>query len=146
MRATLLALLIATYASSATPENFSTIVIMVKDVKCLAMNIYHEARGEPLAGQVAVAAVTVNRSRDKRFPNGICEVVYQRDQFSWVGKGLPVNDLAAMANSYTIAAMYLQGLHPDPTKGALFFHSTRVNPGWEYKRATRIGTHKFYKA
>lgn len=70
------------------------------EVYCLATNIYHEARGEPLDGQIAVASVTINRVQDRRWPNTICEVVYQaqydpetqqprlyRCQFSWYCDG-----------------------------------------------------------
>ena len=46
-------------------------------ITCLAMNMYHEARGQGTAGQLAVTAVVLNRVNDKRFPNSICEVVYQ---------------------------------------------------------------------
>ena len=49
----------------------------------MALNIYHEARGEVTEGQIAVAQVTVNRAKDKRWPDTICGVVYQSKQFSW---------------------------------------------------------------
>src|SRR3954451_10498628 len=54
-----------------------------RDALCLARNIYFEARGEGARGQYAVAAVTLNRVREKRRPDGICGVVYQKKQFSW---------------------------------------------------------------
>ena len=47
----------------------------LEDLRCLAENIYHEARGEPLAGQYAVAEVTMNRVRSREFPNSVCAVV-----------------------------------------------------------------------
>ena len=50
---------------------------------CLTLNVYHEARGEPFLGQVAVAEVTLNRVDDLRWPDTVCEVVYQPYQFSW---------------------------------------------------------------
>ena len=49
---------------------------------CLAMNIYHEARSEPIAGRVAVAEVTLNRVESKYYPNDICGVVYQKGKKS----------------------------------------------------------------
>ncbi len=57
-----------------------------KQAKCLADNLYHEARGESLAGIKAVASVVLNRVASKRWPNSICKVVYQRKQFSWANK------------------------------------------------------------
>ena len=59
-------------------------------LQCLALNVYWEARSEPMQGQLAVAAVTLNRVNDPRFPDDICDVVRQggevrkhRCQFSW---------------------------------------------------------------
>lgn len=57
-----------------------------KEKKCLADNIYHEARGEGEKGWKAVAAVTINRTRHPEFPSTICGVVYQYKQFSWTIK------------------------------------------------------------
>ena len=51
--------------------------------KCLAMNIYHEARSESMQGQIAVAQVTLNRVEHDKWPSTICEVVYEPKQFSW---------------------------------------------------------------
>ena len=86
---------------------------IIDESYCLAMNVYHEARNQPLAGQMAVISVTVNRVNDKRFPNSICGVVYEgahrpswkdqtvmipvrhRCQFSWYcdGKSDRVHDM-----------------------------------------------------
>ena len=51
---------------------------------CLALAVYHEARGEPLIGQKAVAEVVMNRVASDRFPDTICGVVMQPKQFSFV--------------------------------------------------------------
>ena len=60
------------------------------ELYCLAMNIYHEARAEPIAGQYAVADVTINRTLDTRYPNTVCEVVMQaRMKESWKTKQYP---------------------------------------------------------
>src|SRR5690606_12607412 len=59
-----------------------------QELQCLQKNVYYEARNQSEAGMRAVAAVTVNRARSTRFPDNICDVVYQRNkracQFSWV--------------------------------------------------------------
>ena len=60
-----------------------TIETHVQNLDCLARNIYYEARGEPLAGQYAVAEVTMNRKASPFYPKTVCEVVYQREAFSW---------------------------------------------------------------
>ncbi len=53
------------------------------DIECLTSNIFHEARGEIAEGQLAVLFTTLARVLDRRFPNSVCGVVYQRHQFSW---------------------------------------------------------------
>ena len=59
-----------------------------EEASCLALNIYHEARGQSIAGQIAVGQVTLNRLRDRRFPNTICEVITQGPHRpSWKGTG-----------------------------------------------------------
>ena len=54
---------------------------------CLALALYHEARGEPVSGQMMVAKVIVNRIQSNRFPNKMCDVVMQPRQFSFVRNG-----------------------------------------------------------
>ena len=49
-----------------------------RERECLARNIYHEAAGEPVEGQIGVAQVTLNRARDPFYPKDVCDVVYQR--------------------------------------------------------------------
>jgi spore germination cell wall hydrolase CwlJ-like protein len=62
---------------------------MNEEVECLALNIYHEARSESLAGQYAVADVTLNRVKDRRYPSSICGVVKQAVLSQWgVERGL----------------------------------------------------------
>jgi len=50
---------------------------------CLALNVYHEARDQPFIGQVAVAQVVMNRVRDDRYPDSVCDVVKQGPTYSW---------------------------------------------------------------
>ena len=59
-----------------------------EEVDCLAKNIYFEAKTESIKGQVAVGLVTLNRVMGRHYPNTVCEVVYERKQFSWYSDGL----------------------------------------------------------
>ena len=60
----------------------------IKSIECLALNMYHEARGQGSAGLLAVTSVVLNRVKDKRFPNTICEVIYEGPmKESWKNKG-----------------------------------------------------------
>ena len=64
-----------------------------KQAVCLANNMYHEARSQGLAGQLAVSLVVLNRVKDSRYPNTICEVVHQGPvRESWKTKGKDVAD------------------------------------------------------
>jgi spore germination cell wall hydrolase CwlJ-like protein len=66
---------------TATPTQTEITPQMEKELLCLALNIFYEARGEPEAGMIAVAQVSINRVNDDRFPNTICDVVKQRTVF-----------------------------------------------------------------
>jgi spore germination cell wall hydrolase CwlJ-like protein len=116
-------------------------------VICLALNIYHEARGESLTGQIAVAQVTLNRSRDPAYPDEIYEVVYQDHQFSWTSQEPPEKELASLALAIWIARKTLVGSLPDPTDGATHFYSGTKTPYWapSMEVTNRIGGHTFLK-
>ena len=76
-----------------------------ESILCLAMNIYHEARGESIEGQIAVAVVTMNRVKESKWPNTPCEVVWQNKQFSWTkdGKSDRMPDRDARRQAFEIA-------------------------------------------
>ena len=122
---------------------------------CLALNIYHEARGEPLEGKIAVGQVVMNRVGDPDFPAGVCEVVKQggerprdRCQFSWWCDGLSdrPDDTGAWEDSKGLAGKILAGGLEDPTRGALWYHVDLVTPDWQMDivRRGKIGRHVFY--
>jgi N-acetylmuramoyl-L-alanine amidase len=117
--------------------------------KCMALNIYHEARGEVTEGQIAVAQVTVNRVQDKRWPNTICDVVYQNKQFSWTHmiKNPNPTDDKAWRKAQVIARDVMLGNVEDPSFGANHYHANWVNPLWakEMKLVRVIGSHLFYE-
>lgn len=126
-----------------------------QELRCLALNIYWEARSEPLTGQVAVAAVTLNRVEDRRFPDEICNVVRQggeirrnRCQFSWWCDGKKDDPLEAEAwrRANTLARLTAAGVIEDPTGGAMWYHADYVDPYWAdaKKQVTKIGRHIFY--
>lgn len=124
---------------------------------CLATAIYHEARGEEIMGQFAVAEVILNRVASRKYPNTICSVVYQgvREgriggcQFSFACDGrseaMPNRNAARLARR--IAQVMADGGHRGLTDGALYFHTTAVRPSWSqrFTQTTRIGAHLFYR-
>ena len=127
------------------------IKIDVKQKKCLALNIYFESRGESKLGQTAVAWVTLNRTHSTDYPKTICDVVWEKDQFSWTndGKSDKPKDKVAWIEAMNIAesVMLNYNKYEDPTDGSIMFHSTKVDPKWnqDYSRTSRIDNHIFYK-
>ena len=126
-----------------------------RGVECLALNIYHEARGEGIEGWLAVAFVTVNRKHSERFPNSICEVVYDSYQFSWTHDDIPDKpmlkkyaDRKAWEYIQWFAKGFLENYENivDPTEGSLYYHSHRVEPYWSeyFTKVAVIGNHIFY--
>ena len=115
---------------------------------CMAMNIYHEARSEPIEGQIAVAHVTANRVKESHWPGTICEVVYQRKQFSWTHlvKDQTPKNKKAWERAMVIARDVMIGNTVDPTDGATFYHANYVNPNWAEQMDVSkvIGYHIFY--
>jgi len=119
------------------------------EAKCLESAIYHEARSESRAGQLAVADVIVARTRSPRWPSTICNVVKQRAQFSFVvGRVLPrEHEPRARWNAAVLARDILAGNVPLPMLGADHYHTTGVHPGWSLKmeKIATIGAHVFFK-
>ncbi len=138
----------------------------VKEIECLAKNIYFEARNENIDGKLAVGLVTINRLLDPEFPETICDVVWEKRrhpktkrwvaQFSWTWDGKmdrPLNQ-SKWGEAINIATALLdeKTLHNifDITYGSLYYHADYVNPWWGKKLSelgygsTQIDTHIFY--
>jgi spore germination cell wall hydrolase CwlJ-like protein len=143
MKALLAALLLLVSISTADAR-VQTPSYTERDVRCLATNIYHEARGEGYLGGLAVAVVTLNRTRHVDYPRTVCEVVYQPQQFSWTNRRghKPTTNPA----SIYLARVALSHRHPLRGLRATHYHTTAVRPGWRLhlKRVTHIGNHVFY--
>lgn len=116
--------------------------------ECMAMNIYHESRGEVIEGQIAVAHVTMNRVDHDYWPNSVCDVVYQNKQFSWTHtiKDPTPKEEKAWKQAKVIARDVMIGNTVDPTEGAVFYHANYVNPVWAKQMdiSKVIGIHIFY--
>lgn len=145
MRGITLALMVA--ASPAVAD------INEEEAECLAKNIYFEARGEDVEGQIAVAWVTLNRVESDRFPDTVCDVVWQRSQFSWTHDGktdtprnVPAYD-AAMEMAIDI--LFLHEWAEDPVQGSTFFHANWLEkePFWaaSFEFVAEIDNHIFYR-
>jgi hypothetical protein len=129
-----------------------------QNLMCLARNVYFEARGEPAAGQYAVAEVTMNRLASGRYPDTVCGVVYQQNwdplrkryvgAFSWTEfseVATPTGEEWERAWKVAEAVYYRR--EAPVLEGALFYHATYIHPSWAKgkKPVARIGSHVFYK-
>ena len=134
-----LAELVAAHAGTETANEES---------ECLARAVYWESRGEPLAGQLAVAEVVINRARSGRFAPTLCGVVRQPSQFSFVRRGYIPQPPQASRDWHTavaIARIATERLAQGSAPQALFFHARRINPGWRLTRVATVGNHVFYR-
>ena len=129
------------YSSSSTSGSGST---YSNDVNLLARLVYGEARGEPYAGQVAVAAVVLNRVKSSSFPNTIAGVIYQKGAFNVVDDG-QIN-LSPNSTAKKAAQDALNGW--DPSYGAIYYFNpnTATNKWiWSRPMTVTIGKHRFCK-
>lgn len=124
--------------------------------QCLATALYHEARGESVEGQFAVAEVILNRVDSTTFPDSVCRVVYQGArnglpgcQFSFAcnGQSEAMHDPVAADLSRRIAILMRSGAPRALTNGATYFHTRHVSPRWArvFERTANIGAHLFYR-
>ena len=154
-------------------DNPKAIVLVNKfsdeELKCLSLNVYHEARNQSILGQEAVAWVTLNRVNHTGYPGNICDVVKQAKYSKWWkekhGKDVPIRNKChfswwcdgksdepfeqrhweiAKKVAYYVSSIY--GHIDDPTQGAIMYHADYVKPYWrkDYQRLTVIDTHIFY--
>lgn len=144
---------------AAEIQTLSPVTAEMRDnqLDCLAKNIYHEAKGEPFEGKVAVAQVTLNRAASGQFPNDICKVVYQKNivydkvlcQFSWYCEQAstmkPKNTAAYKECQIVARKVLLEEFRLPSLNKALYFHGAHINPGWKREKIATIGNHVFYK-
>lgn len=125
------------------------------DVQIVALNVFNEARNQPLKGQVAVAEVTLNRMENSGYPNSARKVVFQRHQFSWTANSKAVRSAAqakrhdprAWETSLKAAKMayFSKDKLPIAPKGSTHFYADYIKtPKWAMnKKKRKIGNHYF---
>lgn len=118
------------------------------------MNMFYEARNESTLGQLLVAEVTLNRVESNNYPDTVCEVVWQRKQFSWTHDGKSDNpdklsylDRVVWAQIKDLSHEILNGESEMTVTGATMYHADYVSPYWvnSYDHVATYGTHVFYK-
>lgn len=117
-----------------------------KEIKCLADTIYHESRGEPKLGQIAVGLTTLNRVRDKRFPNTVCKVIRQKGQYSWVKHNPTVKEKKKYKEIKHLATRLYTNRSKYYSKYPVLKYTYFFSRG-EFRNLrfiTKIGNHRFY--
>ncbi len=123
--------------------------------QCLTEALYFEARGESLAGQIAVAEVILNRVDSRSYPDSVCSVVQQGQerrnacQFSFIcdGKAEDIGNRGVFEKLGKVSWLMLQGKPRVLTGEATHYHNLSVKPRWSKRlhRTARIGDHIFYR-
>lgn len=119
-------------------------------LQALALNMYHEARGEGERGMRMVGEVTINRTASSLYPDTICGVVYQKNQFSWVSS--KKNKEPKEEESWQLALKIAKELLDDnvnsyPHLATHFVNLDVSRPSWtkKFDKVTTIGDHTFYR-
>lgn len=146
---------LSSYASFE-PAHFEMAEQSEKTHDCLSTAIYYEARSESVVGQIAVAEVILNRVGDYRYPDTVCDVVFQGSerttgcQFSFTCDGSMDRHARRGKNwnrAKTVAAHVLMDLNKPLTGTATHYHTDYVDPVWNKHlvHTKTIGTHIFYR-
>ena len=135
----------------ALVDRFSAGAPLTDQANCIAVAVYHEARGESLEGQLAVAKVIMNRAASGDYPTSWCGVVKQPWQFSFVRSGRfpSVNQRSVeWRNALGVTRLAVANAVSSVPETCLWYHADYVAPKWRnnLRRVEKIGTHIFYRA
>lgn len=137
----------------ALVDRYSAGAPLGEEANCIAVAVYHEARGESLEGQLAVARVIMNRAASGRYPGSWCAVVKQPWQFSFVNPRsgyMPGVDASSIAwrRAVGITRLAINNAVPSVPTDCLWYHADYVSPDWgrRLQRVSQIGAHIFYRS
>lgn len=137
----------------ALVDRYSAGAPLDEEANCIAVAVYHEARGESLEGQLAVARVIMNRAASDRYPGSWCGVVKQPWQFSFVnprsGRMPGVDEgSAAWRRALGVTRLAINNAVASVPTDCLWYHANYVAPSWgrRLQRVSQIGAHIFYRS
>ena len=138
---------------AALADKYGTGSELDEQANCMAVAVYHEARGESVEGQLAVARVIMNRAASGKYPTSWCGVVKQPWQFSFVNPHtgyMPSVDKASACwrKAQGITRLAMANVVPSLPTDVLWYHANYVAPSWGHRltRVSQIGAHIFYRA
>lgn len=137
----------------ALVDKFSAGAPLTDEANCIAVAVYHEARGESLEGQMAVAKVIMNRAASGKYPTSWCGVVKQPWQFSFVNPRsgyMPSVDQASDSwrKALGVTRLAVANAVQSVPSECLWYHADYVAPSWGRRltRVEKIGAHIFYRS
>jgi N-acetylmuramoyl-L-alanine amidase len=137
----------------ALVDKFSAGAPLTDQANCIAVAVYHEARGESLEGQLAVAKVIMNRAASGKYPTSWCGVVKQPWQFSFVNPRsgyMPSVDQgsASWRKALGVTRLAVANAVQSVPAECLWYHADYVAPSWGRRltRVEKIGAHIFYRS
>ena len=137
----------------ALVDKFSAGAPLTDEANCIAVAVYHEARGESLEGQLAVAKVIMNRATSGKYPTSWCGVVKQPWQFSFVNPRtatMPSVDEASASwrKALGVTRLAVANAVSSVPADCLWYHADYVAPSWGRRltRVEKIGAHIFYRS
>ena len=137
----------------ALVDRFSAGAPLTDEANCIAVAVYHEARGESLEGQMAVAKVIMNRAVSGKYPASWCGVVKQPWQFSFVNPRtgyVPSVDQASDAwrKALGVTRLAVANAVQSVPAECLWYHADYVAPSWGRRltKVEKIGAHIFYRS
>lgn len=116
--------------------------------ECMAKAIYFESRGGNATDMQAVGFTIMNRVKSKTFPNSVCSVVKQKNQYSPnINRGVSIKEQGEYKKSLSYSKSIISGAIKDFTNGAQYFHTPTSSPYWSkrFKQVHRNKQHIFYK-
>lgn len=126
---------------------------LTEEANCIATAVYHEARGESLEGQLAVARVIMNRAASGKYPASWCATVKQPWQFSFVNPrsgAMPYTDTNCVSwrKAVGVTRLAVANAVPSLENDVLWYHADYVAPSWGRRltQVSKIGTHIFYRS
>ena len=141
--------LTATLQAKSINDSSQTQKLSNKQIECLSINAYMEARNQGVKGMQAVTWVVLNRTKHPSYPSTPCGVIYAPFQFEWTrnGKTPKIKEKDAYTQAERVVEGVLSGKLKDNTNSSTHFHSARIKPVWASRLSytTTIGSHCFYK-
>lgn len=123
------------------------------ELRCMTMNIWHEARGEDMLGWAKVAQTVLNRMKDPRYPSTACGVIWDKGQFEWTFDNKPdavipkdYTEAVKLEEIISISSNGLAGHFEGIINGSvMYWNPNKVTPCWEsaYDEFTDHGNHRW---